>query len=132
MLFSCSLQEQLTKKASSRQSLAGCLTVRTAGSSGGAGPGSTGHPVSKDHMYYVYILKSIFHDRLYIGSTQNIEQRLLCHNAGKTKSIKAYIPFQLIYSETYQNKTDALKREKQIKNSGKIRKELKQGIYTAS
>ena len=83
-------------------------------------------------MYYVYVLKSIFHDRLYIGSTQDIQQRLRSHNAGKTKSIKAYIPFQLIYSESYEQKKDALIREKQIKNSGKIRKELKQGIYKAS
>ena len=83
-------------------------------------------------MHYVYVLKSIAYDRLYIGSTQNIEQRILRHNAGRTESIKAYLPYQLIYSECYQNKTDALKREKQIKGSGKIRKELKEGTYQAS
>jgi putative endonuclease len=83
-------------------------------------------------MHYVYVLKSIDHDRLYIGSTQDIEERIQRHNSGRTKSIKAYIPYKLIYSECYENKSDALKRERQMKNSGKIRKELKQGTYLAS
>jgi putative endonuclease len=101
--------------------------VRTSGFSGEAGPGSAGHP----NMFYVYVLQSMNHDRLYVGMSEDIEQRLKEHNAGKTKSIKAYIPYTLIHSECYQNKTDALKRERQIKNSGKIRQELKQGSYKA-
>ncbi len=83
-------------------------------------------------MYYVYVLKSIQYNRLYIGVSENIERRLQEHNAGRTISTKPFAPFILIYSEQYQNKTNALRREKQIKYSGKIRKELKEGIYTPS
>ena len=82
-------------------------------------------------MYFVYVLQSELHDQMYVGMTENIEFRLKSHNASKTKSIKAYIPYKLIHSECYQNKKDALQREKQIKNSGKIRQELKQGTYKA-
>lgn len=32
----------------------------------------------------------------------------------------------------YQSKTEALQREKQVKRSGKIRRELKEGIYRGS
>ncbi|MDO8581761.1 MAG: GIY-YIG nuclease family protein [bacterium] len=83
-------------------------------------------------MYYVYVLKSVPYNRLYIGVSENIERRLQEHNAGRTISTKPFAPFILIYSEEYKNKSDALRRERQIKNSGKIRKELKEGIYTAS
>jgi len=105
------------------------LSVRTSGFSGEAGPGSAGHPYKT--MYYVYVLQSLKCKRLYIGVTDNLEQRIAQHNSGKTKSNRAFIPFKLIHSECSQNKRDALKRERQIKNSGKIRKELKEGNYTA-
>ena len=79
----------------------------------------------------VYVLKSVPTGRLYIGSSSDPERRLSEHNAGKTTSTKPYIPYVLIYTESYDSKTEALRREKQIKNSGKIRNELKKGIYTA-
>jgi len=50
-------------------------------------------------MWYVYIIKSLKFNRYYTGCTENIEKRLNEHNLGKTKSIKHYIPFDLIYSE---------------------------------
>lgn len=43
-------------------------------------------------MYYVYILKSESTNKLYKGSTENLKDRLLCHNRGKVKSTKNYRP----------------------------------------
>ena len=80
-------------------------------------------------MFYVYVLQSKKDQSLYIGITENLEKRLKEHNAGKTKSIKTKTPYLLIYSEVYPTKTEALKRERQIKKSGKIRRELKTGQY---
>ena len=54
-------------------------------------------------------------NKYYTGHTENLKQRIKEHNSGKTKSIKYYIPFQLIYSEQYNSKQEAYKRERQIK-----------------
>jgi len=56
-------------------------------------------------MFYVYILKSKSANRFYIGHTNNLKRRLEEHNAGKTSSIKAYIPWEIIYCEEFLTKT---------------------------
>ena len=86
-----------------------------------AGPGSAGHP----HMYYVYVIQSTATNRQYVGSAAFIEQRLAQHNYGKVRSTKAYRPYKLVYSEAYSTRSDARKREIQIKKSGKLRTLLK-------
>jgi putative endonuclease len=67
-------------------------------------------------MYIAYIIKSLKVNRYYIGSTENIERRLLYHNFGKVESTKAYKPWMVVYTERFETKSDALKREKQIKS----------------
>ena len=65
--------------------------------------------------YFVYILQSQKDGRYYIGSTRDVEARLIFHNNGLQRSTKSRIPLVLVYSETFTNKLDALKREKQMK-----------------
>ena len=67
-------------------------------------------------MFTVYILLSEKDNKRYIGFTDNIERRLLEHNSGKVISTKNRRPLKLIYSEEYENKSEAMKREKEIKN----------------
>jgi putative endonuclease len=67
-------------------------------------------------MYDVYILKSKIKDRYYIGHTNNLEKRLIEHNSGKTKSTKAYLPWEVIHTESYKTKSEAFKRELEIKS----------------
>ncbi|MEK7553587.1 MAG: GIY-YIG nuclease family protein [Patescibacteria group bacterium] len=66
--------------------------------------------------YKVYILKSYFKERYYIGCTVNLEKRLNEHNIGKTKSTKPYLPWEIIYSESFTNKREAYKREWHLKH----------------
>ena len=66
-------------------------------------------------MHYTYILKSKIIDKYYIGSTDNPQRRLILHNEGHSVSTKAYIPWDLVYLETFATKTEALKREKHLK-----------------
>ncbi|MBI4094717.1 MAG: GIY-YIG nuclease family protein [Candidatus Liptonbacteria bacterium] len=66
-------------------------------------------------MWYVYVLQSLKDDKFYVGSTSNLTERLWRHNAGRNLSTKHRRPFELIYSETYDNKKDAVRREFQIK-----------------
>jgi len=66
-------------------------------------------------MFTVYILRSEKDNKRYIGFTDNVERRLIEHNSGKVKSTKNRKPLQLIYSEEYETKSDAMKREKFFK-----------------
>jgi putative endonuclease len=76
--------------------------------------------------YYVYILQSLKDNKYYIGSTSDVDKRLKFHNTGLQRSTRNRKPFKLVYKEQLPNKTDALKREKQIKSfkGGKAFKKL--------
>ncbi len=66
--------------------------------------------------FFTYVLFSESHNRLYIGHTHDLEQRLKEHNSGKTKSTKGFIPWELIYYEKYQTRKEAIDREKYLKS----------------
>ena len=69
-------------------------------------------------MFIVYVLYSEKHNKIYIGYTSNIEQRLLSHNELGTKGYTLrYRPWKLIYTESFLLKLDAMKREKQLKSA---------------
>ncbi len=66
-------------------------------------------------MFFVYIIKSS-EGRYYIGSTQNIENRLAQHNNKTFKSwTNRYHDWKVVYSESYNSRKEALIRERQIK-----------------
>ena len=73
-------------------------------------------------MFHVYLIKSIRYDWVYVGSTSDLENRLLEHNAGAVRSTKFRRPYVLIYRETFDNIGDARRREKSIKTD-RIEKE---------
>ena len=66
-------------------------------------------------MWFVYILYSNKLDRYYTGSTDDLEWRLERHNSGWGRYTKKGIPWKLVYNEEYFTKTEALKREREIK-----------------
>jgi putative endonuclease len=69
-------------------------------------------------MFTVYVLYSKDYDKIYIGFTSNLEQRLLSHNElGKKGWTIKFRPWQLIHTEVFQLKSDAMKREKQLKTA---------------
>ncbi len=78
-------------------------------------------------MFYVYVLRSLKNSYRYIGQTNNLEKRLLEHNQGMTRSIRFQLPFVLEYSEIYQTRIEAMKREKFLK-SGKGREWLNKNV----
>ena len=51
----------------------------------------------------------------YVGSTQDIEERLTRHNNGRSKFTKGKGPWKVVYFEEFEDKADALKREFEIK-----------------
>ncbi|MBU1164417.1 GIY-YIG nuclease family protein [Patescibacteria group bacterium] len=76
-------------------------------------------------MYYFYVLKSKLDNELYYGISGDLKKRVVDHNTGKVKSTKSRRPLSLVYYEAYISKTDARKRELEIKNKGQQREFLK-------
>jgi len=66
-------------------------------------------------VFSVYILKSSVTNKYYVGQTSDIEKRLLYHNSGYSKYTKAGIPWKLVYSENYDSRQQAMKREAELK-----------------
>jgi putative endonuclease len=68
-------------------------------------------------MFYAYIIKSLHHDFFYKGHCRDLDKRLEEHNKGYTTSTKPYIPFKLIYFESFSTREETIKREKYFKSS---------------
>ncbi len=67
-------------------------------------------------MFFVYVLYSPSANKFYVGYTSSLESSLLSHNLLGTKDwTKRYRPWDLVYTETYETKSSALKREKELK-----------------
>lgn len=79
-------------------------------------------------MYYVYIIKSVKFDEIYIGSTPNVVKRLADHNNGLSRHTKKYLPWKIVYLEGYADKNEALDREIKLKQFGKVYSQLKRRI----
>lgn len=80
-------------------------------------------------MFYTYILYSKILNKYYIGSCQNIEQRLEDHLNGRSKFTKVVKDWELKYSETFPSRSEACKRELQVKKM-KSRKYIEALIET--
>jgi len=73
--------------------------------------------------YYVYILKC-GDGTLYTGWTNNLEDRLTAHREGRgAKYTRGRRPLDLVYTEEHPSKSEAAKREYQIKSMTRRQKE---------
>ena len=64
---------------------------------------------------WVYILQSETDGRYYIGSTQDVAERLTRHNQGRSKYTRGRGPWRVVYQERHTDRAEAVKREYQIK-----------------
>jgi putative endonuclease len=80
-------------------------------------------------MYHTYILFSFKKNKYYVGSTSNLQERLLKHNSNHKGFTGGIGDWQVIYQENYQSKSEAAHRELQIKKwkSRKIIESLVKG-----
>ena len=67
-------------------------------------------------MIFVYAISSLVKNYIYVGQTDHVIRRFHEHNDGLEKTTKPFAPFELIYSEEFQSKSEALKREKFFKS----------------
>ena len=68
-------------------------------------------------MFYVYVLFSVKFEKYYVGLTERLEERLIEHNQGKTKSTKAYIPWIRVHHEVFETRLSARERERYLKSA---------------
>ena len=66
--------------------------------------------------YFLYIIQSDKDGTYYVGSTQDIKDRLARHNQGRSNYTRNRGPWEVVYFEEYSRRVDAVKREKAIKN----------------
>ena len=81
-------------------------------------------------MFFIYVLSSEKNGYFYVGMTQDVSLRLKQHNAGKTQSTKAYRPWVLFFSESYETRDLARKREVYLKSG--VGKEYIKKIWPGS
>jgi putative endonuclease len=65
--------------------------------------------------YYFYIVYSTKLDRYYIGHTNNLEERVRKHNTNHKGYTGVVSDWQVAYSEVYQTKSAAYRREREVK-----------------
>jgi len=72
--------------------------------------------------YFVYLLKCRT-NTYYCGYTSDLKKRVETHNAGKgAKYTKVRRPVFLVYSEQFETRSEAMKREIQIKRLSRAEK----------
>jgi len=64
--------------------------------------------------YYTYILYSQKLDKFYVGSTNDVVRRLADHNRGKSGFTRTGTPWILKYSEKFNDRASAVRREMEI------------------
>ena len=65
--------------------------------------------------FYIYIIQSQKDESYYIGSSGDLPDRIERHNAGRSRYTRTRLPWELVYYEEFRTKSEALKRENQIK-----------------
>jgi len=67
-------------------------------------------------MYYVYAIKSLKRNYIYVGLTNNPQRRINQHQAGQEKTTSPYRPFRVLFTETHPTRSAARVREKYLKS----------------
>jgi putative endonuclease len=80
--------------------------------------------------FYVYILQSHKDGSYYVGSTQDLEERIQRHNQGRSLYTKGKRPWKLLYSEEFPDRSSAIKREGYLKRQKS--KELMESLVRTS
>ena len=79
-------------------------------------------------LNYVYLLRCA-DGSLYCGWTTDPEARLAAHNSGRgAKYTRSRLPAELVYTEAYEDRHEALSREWHIKRMSHTEKEKLIGL----
>jgi|LSQX01.3.fsa_nt_gb putative endonuclease len=74
------------------------------------------------HTHYTYILRCS-DNTFYTGYTNDLEGRICAHNAGNgAKYTRGRLPVELVYYEEHESKSEAMRREWEIKRMSRADK----------
>jgi len=62
-------------------------------------------------MFHVYVLRSEKVKMHYYGHSKDLDNRIKKHNLGRVRSTKSGKPWKLLYSERFDSKSEAYRRE---------------------
>ena len=75
----------------------------------------TNQNIIMDEKYFVYVIKSLSRNYIYVGLTNNVSRRFAEHQAGQEKTAP-YCPFKLVHTEEFPSRVKARAREKYLKS----------------
>ena len=76
------------------------------------------------HAFYVYVLTSVNRKVMYVGVTNNLDNRVAEHRSGKGSAFtQRYRVRTLVHAEEYRHIEDAIVREKEIKGWRRSKKD---------
>ena len=77
--------------------------------------------------YYVYLIATKINDKIisYVGYTNNIKERLKLHNTSKGAKFTKGKKWKLLYAESYDTRSIAMKNEYLLKKNYKLRDRIK-------
>jgi putative endonuclease len=67
-------------------------------------------------MFFVYVIRSLTRNYMYVGLSNDYERRIREHNNGYERTTKPYRPFELILIEEFSTRPEARQREKYLKS----------------
>jgi putative endonuclease len=67
-------------------------------------------------MFFVYVIRSLTRNYIYVGLSNDYERRIREHNNGYERTTKPYRPFELILIEEFSTRPEARQREKYLKS----------------
>ena len=76
---------------------------------------------------FVYIIgsKTIRGYQTYVGWTTNLSRRLTAHNLGRGARFTRGRKWELLYAEKYDNRSEAMQREYDLKRNRKLRNHVR-------
>ncbi|MCB0651127.1 MAG: GIY-YIG nuclease family protein [Saprospiraceae bacterium] len=66
-------------------------------------------------MFHTYIIHSLQTDQLYIGQTNDLDDRIIRHNTNRNKWTKNKGPWVLIFSRPFESRSKAVQLERKLK-----------------
>jgi putative endonuclease len=66
-------------------------------------------------MFYTYVIQSLKTNQIYIGQTNDLNDRLNRHNSNRNKWTKNKGPWLLIYSKEFVSRSLAVQLERKLK-----------------
>jgi putative endonuclease len=79
-------------------------------------------------MFHLYILESETSGKLYIGQTNDLQDRINRHNSNQNLATRNKGPWKLLFSIEFKSRSEAVLLEKKLKswkNPGKVKEWIK-------